>query len=359
MIEIFCNGKIIRGFSSARIDKSLDVFSSTYSMDVFSTDEKHVPIFPGDEVEICLFGVPVIKGYNDSTETSFSQSGTSCRVSGTDKAIDCVDCPPEQCNYQNKKVDEIVRIVCAEFGLKFIGNEGAELGAPFEKFAMNPGATGYETIINACKERRVFPVHDGCGNVRIIGTKYARANDTIEQGVNILSARGSFSSRERFSSYKVISGSDVKCETFAEAIDDGVKRHRPWIEIDNKYSTIDNCSSRAMWEAKHRKAEANKINVTVDGCMQSNGKLWEPGTIASVKIPYIIGDDIAEMLINRVTYEFGQSGFVTHLSLVDVDTYAPMPTFVERKPVKKAKLPKAKKDIWASIRKQTGSKLGL
>lgn len=362
MIEVLCNGKTFTGFSSVNVVKAIDSFSASYSLSVFKRMEEVkdgnfflVPIFPGDEVEILLDGVSVIKGYNETTTPNVSANSVTCNISGRDVCCDAVDCPVEKLNYSNKKVDEIVRSVCAEFGLVYTGSKDADLGEALKKFNADPGATGYEVMIAACKERRLMPFSDGSGHVSIVGSNFSAASDDLVYGKNILSCSAGFNNKERRSVYKVVSSSDPKCKTAAEAIDDGVTRNRPWILCDERYSSLESCSARAMWEAKHRQAASGTMNVSVDGWMQKNGGgLWRPGLIVNVNFPGFFGTEVREFLINRVTYTLGGDGTVTQMVLVDPETYAPMPTVQAKK---RAKVPKAKNDPWASVRKQTGSKL--
>lgn len=362
MIEVFSNGRKFSGFSSVSVVKALDSFSATYSLSVFKKRKNDgtdnfflVPIFPGDEIEVRLDGETVIKGYNDTTTPSFNANSIGCNISGRDMCCDAVDCPVERLDYSNKKVDEIVRAVCSEFGLVFSGAKGADLGGPLKKFSADPGATGYEVMIAACKERRLMPVGDGVGHVHIVGSNFESSTDDLVQGKNILAASPVFSNKDRRSKYTVVASSDPECKTFAVATDDGVSRNRPWLLCDERFGSMESCAARAMWEAKHRQASSGTMNVTVDGWRQKNGGgLWRPGLLVNVRIPAYFGDEIREMLINRVTYTLSGEGSVCQMVLVDPDTYAPMPTVQAKQ---RAKLPKAKNDIWASVRKQTGSKL--
>ena len=361
MIELVCNGKSITGFSSISITRALDQFCSTYALNVFRGNETGgdfsawLPTFPEDEIEIFHDGEKIVNGYNDECSPSFSESGTSFMVTGREKSKDVVDCPPEQTLFENKKVDEITRAVCAEFGVNFISSSGVDVGAPLQKYCADPGRTGYEVILGACKQRRVLPVCDGLGNVRIENGKYKAADVDLIQGVNILSANGKFSTKERYKSYRVMSSNDFAGKTFAEVIDDSGARNRRWVLVDEKWSNKECCEDRAMWEAKHRNAVANALSVVVPGWRQNaGGKLWTPGTLINCHIPCILGND-REYLINKVTFNFSESGSVAVLGIIDPAAYSPAPPFPEAK--KKVKATKAKTDVWASIRAQTGSKL--
>lgn len=362
MIEIRCNGNVVRGFTDVKITRSLDQFSASYSIGVFksvsnedgsSADLRSVwlPIFPGDEVEIVVDGEVVIKGYNDSTSPTFTTSGISCIVAGREKTCDIVDCIPERLDYENKKVDEIVRSICSEFGVTFKGSS-VDVGSPLKKFAANPTASAFETIKAACAERRLIVNSDGLGNVSIDDGRYNSADVDLVQGKNVIAASGNFSVKDRFSKYKVYAANDAKGNTFAEVEDEEIGRCRNWMIIDDKFSNKEDCEKRAMWEAKHRQSTSGTLGVIVSGWRQiKGGKLWRPGLIVSCDIPSILGET-RDFLINKVTFSFGSNGSETSLELVDVDVYAPMPSFAPKK-----KAVKQNKDIWESVRRQTGSKL--
>jgi len=354
MIEIRCNGNFVRGFTSVNVTKSLDQIAASYSLGVFrdDSDSAWIPIFPGDAVEIAIDDEVVISGFNVETSPSFNNSGIVCKVSGKEKTCDLVDCASKTINFENKKVDEIVRIVCADFGLNFTGSNGAEIGSPLKKFSAEIGTTAMNVIVNACKERNLYPTSDGLGNVSIIGGKYGSAEVDIVQGMNVLSASGKFSVANRFNKYTVYSSADPKCNTSACVKDDGISRDREFVLLDERFSTMENCESRALWEAKHRNATGNSFSVVVDGWRQTKGgSLWKPGIMVNCDIPMILGESRA-YLVNRVVFGYGSEGTQTTIELVDEDIYLPTPTIAP-----KAKLNKKHNDTWASIRKQTGSKL--
>lgn len=357
MISVICNGNKMEKFSSVQVTRALDQFCSTYSLQAIPENGAWLPMFPEDMVEILENDDVVVRGYNDECRPSFDYSGgCSFGVTGREIVKDIVDCPPQMLCFEHKRIDEIVRIICAEFGVTFVGSSGADIGAPLEKFSGDPGKSAYEVMMEACKLRRCIPFADGAGNVRIDGARYGRSVVDLTQGVNVLSASGNFSTKNRYKVYRVTSSSDYSGKTFAEVVDEESARNRRWVMIDERWSTKECCEDRAMWEAKHRQAVANSLTVSVDGWRQNpGGPLWAPGLIVRVNLPAIIGEP-GEYLINRVNMRFdSQSGLTTSLSLVDPNCYSPAPGFPVAK--KSVRATKAKRDTWASIRAQTGSKL--
>ena len=356
MISVFCNGVQMRGFSSVQVTRSLDQFCATYALNAIPKNGAWLPTFPEDEIEIREGDDAVVKGFNDECKPSFDSSGCSFLVSGREVNKDIVDCPSENLNFENKKIDEIARLICAEFDVVFDGASGSDIGAPLEKFCGDAGSTAYENLLAACRQRRCMPITDGLGRVRLDGGKYSPAVVDLKQGVNVLSAVGNFSTKNRYRVYRVMASNDYSGKTFAEVTDDSTPRKRRWVMVDERWSTKECCEDRAMWEAKHRQAVANAVSVVVDGWRQkAGGPLWVPGLIVRADIPSIIGD-AGEFLVNKVDYRFDLSGGASvGLSLIDPNCYSPAPGFPEAK--KKVRATKAKKDVWASIRAQTGSML--
>lgn len=354
MIEVRCNGRIVKGFSSVNITKALDNISASYSMGVFkdTTENAWIPVFPGDDVEVLIDGEVVINGVNIETNPSFNNSGIVCQISGKERTFDLVECSAKTLNFENKKVDEIVRATCADFGIRFVGTNGADIGSPMQSFSADIGSTAFNVIVNACKERGVFPASDGLGNVSLIGSRHEGAEVDIVQGVNVLSASGRFSVQGMFGKYTIYSSKDAKGKTFSSVIDDGQPSRRELVILDERFGNKENCEARALWESRHRQAMGSSLSVIVDGWRQKEGgSLWKPGLVVNCDIPMILGES-RSFLVNRVSYTYGSSGTQTALELVDEDIYLPMPTLAP-----KGKVKKAKGDAWASVRKQTGSKL--
>lgn len=352
-VEVLCNGKAFRGFNSVSIVRSVDQIAATYSLSVFKGGSSidgpfMIPILPDDSVEVLLDGEKVISGYNETTAPTLGPDSCSCVISGKESTVDLVKCECPELVFQNKKVDEIVRRVCAGLGIKFVANSKIDYGSPLKSISAKPGTKAFDFIRDVCKERRVFPVSDGLGNVSFFSSATESASVALVQGRNIVAMQGNFSNADRYSKYRVVSAHDSKGKTYAEAIDDQVQRQREWVALDNQVSTKENCLARAMWEANHRQAKSNSLNVTVIGWRQKpDGPLWSPGILVSAKIPAFGVDD--QFLISRVTYTFGSGGIQTQLQLVPPDMFEQAPSFAKKK--------KMKPDIYASIRKQTGSKL--
>lgn len=351
-VEVRCNGKSFRGFNSVNVVRSMDQIAATYSLGVFreTSDAQPfmVPVLPDDSVEVLLDGEVVISGYNETTVPTLGPDSCSCVISGKESTVDLVKCGCPELVFQNKKVDEIVRRICSGLGIGYSSTSGIDFGSPLKSISAKPGVKAFDFIRQVCKERRVFPVGDGLGKVSFFSKASGSASVALVQGKNIVAMQGNFSNAERYSKYRVVSAHDSKGKTYAEALDDQVQRQREWVVMDNQVSTKENCLARAQWEAHHRQAASNSLSVTVIGWRQKpDGPLWAPGILVTAEIPAFGVND--QFLINRVNYTFGSSGIQSTLQLVPPDLYEQAPAFAKKK--------KMKKNIYASIAKQTGSKL--
>jgi hypothetical protein len=79
-----------------------------------------------------------------------------------------------------------------------------------------------------------MPITDGLGRVRLDGGKYSPAVVDLKQGVNVLSAVGNFSTKNRYRVYRVMASNDYSGKTFAEVTDDSTPRKRRWVMVDER-----------------------------------------------------------------------------------------------------------------------------
>lgn len=354
MISVVSNGIVFDKWSSVSVVRSMDQFAATFSMSVFFKGNPKgknvlIPIFADDSVEIFCDDEKIISGYNEETSPSFSSDGYGCSISGKEVVVDTVKCPPSQYVFENKKIDEICRIVLTDFEGCSFSSKGVDVGAPFKSFSGDLGGSAYDLMIKACAARNLMIKSDGLGRVSIDNGVYESSSTVLSEGENILGFSGRFSNSSRYSSYKVVSSMDPSGKTFAVANDDEVRRKRNLVIVDEKLSTKNDCEKRAAWERDHRRSVANSFGVKVHGWRQNDGSLWRPGVVVTVNVPSIIGES-REFLVNKVNYQYSSnSGTTCDIELVDVDSYRPEPKF---------KIGGKKKvDVWASVRSQTGSKL--
>lgn len=346
MIEVFANGRKFSYWTGASVSRSIDHIAAAFSLTLVAKSESgdDVSIFPGDSVEIAVDGEKVISGYADKLSTSFSQGSRQVSVSGNEKTIDLSDCCIESpFEWENKKMDEIIRSICARFDIRFDNRYNVDVGVPFKRFAVEPGSRAVDTLSKLCKERGVMPCSDGRGTVFLFTPEKAPRGPMLQQGENLVSASVDLSISDRFSKYTVYGTGSAKNKAVGVANDKDVQRSRPFILVDSNSVDKDKVQARADWECRIREAKSMAVNASVIGWAHSEG-LWEPGTVCSFVAPDLFVKSPLDLLVSGVEYSWGGDGQVTNLTLVQPDSFLPQP---EKSKARKA----AKADPWASIKK--------
>ena len=348
MIDVFANGRKFSEWTEARVQRSLDHIAASFSLSLVAKDPDggQVRLFPGDSVEVAVNGTTVISGYVDRLLTSFSEGQHSLIVSGSECSADIADCCLDSpLEWEEKKMDEIVRSICAGFGLSFSNRMGVDVGEPFKKFSAEPGAKALETISKLCRERGILCCSDGIGHLYLLSPESSPRGPALRQGVNLMAASVDFSLVDRFSSYKVYGTGKTKKKAVGVANDPGVNRSRPLVVVDSCAVDKDNVQARADWECRIRKAKSMGFRATVHGWQHDKG-LWVPGIICSFEAPDLFVEDPLDLLVSSVEYSWGTSGETTNMTLVQPDSFEPQP---ESKKVKAVKA--ARNDPWESVKK--------
>ena len=346
MIEVFANGRKFSYWTGARVSLLIDYIAAAFSLTLVAKSENgdNVHIFPGDSVDIAVDDEKILSGYADKFSTSYSQGSHQVTVSGNEKTIDLSDCCIESpFEWENKKMDEIIRSICARFGIRFDNRYNVDVGRPFTKFAIEPGSKAIDAVSKLCKERGIMPCSDGCGTIFLFTPDKAPRGPMLEQGKNLVSASVDLSIVDRFSKYTVYGTGKAKSKVVGVATDKEVQRSRPFILVDSNSVDKDKVQARADWECRVREAKSMAFNASVIGWTHSGG-LWRPGTISSFVAPNLFVRSPLDLLVSGVEYSWGSDGQVTNLTLVQPDSFLPQP---EKSKARKA----AKADPWASIKK--------
>lgn len=365
MIELAVNGVRISGWESVEITKSMTSLCGTFSLSQSATRDgvklEHLPVFPGDRVEIWRNSVRMLTGFVDDTSPSIDASSHTIGVSGREITGDLVDCgllsTGKSAGTWRTKITlpQLITQLVTPFGLKFSAAGGADPGDAFPKFSAEPGDSIFVTMQKACNLRGVLPMTAGDGSVILVQEGKGHTKDPLVYGSNIKKADGKFSLKDRFSVYVVRGEAKSSGDFFnaggkygfeARATDSGVPRYRPLvIHAGSDVPDKKTAQHRANWEASTRAAKAGTVEVVVQGWAQSDGSLWTCANLVTVQIPPILGPTPRDLLISSVRYSYGTGGEEVTLSLVQPGAYAPEPG------TKKEKNVKASNDPWADVKK--------
>ena len=304
-----------------------------------------VRIRQGEAVEVRIGQDLLLTGYVFSTPIRYDAQSITLSIAGRSKTADLVDCAainsPGQ--WRGQSVQKIVEALAGEYGVKVVNESVVTLG--LDDHTIEPGETAFESIDRLLTLSRLFSTDDGQGRLVIASPGAAgRAVDTLELGKNLLSGDTALDFSNVFSEYITRgqrSGTDesfgvAASEVEAKLADERMTRRRVKVIHQSGQMTTKLANDRVLWERANAISKAIKVNYTVQGWRQSNGQLWRHNMIARVVDP-LIGLD-RDMLISEVTYELGEEGTFTRMSVAPPDGFLPEPNdSYESRKLKKGK----------------------
>lgn len=304
-----------------------------------------VRIRQGEEVEVRIGGDLLLTGYVFSTPIRYDGTSITLSISGRSKTADLVDCAaintPGQ--WRGQSVQKIVEALAGEYGIKVVNEATVTLG--LDDHTIEPGETAFESIDRLLTLSRLFSTDDGRGRLVIATPGTAgRAVDALELGKNILTGDAALDFSNVFSEYITRgqrSGTDTSfgvaaSEVEARLADERVTRRRVKVIHQSGQMTTKMARDRVQWERANALSKAMAINYTVQGWRQSSGELWRHNMIVRVIDP-LIGLD-RDMLISEITYELGEPGTFTRMTVAPPDGFLPEPNdSYESRKLKKGK----------------------
>jgi len=307
--------------------------------------DQPVRIRQGEAVEVRIGEELLLTGYVFSTPIRYDGTSITLSISGRSKTADLVDCAainsPGQ--WRGQSVQKIVEALAGEYGIKVVNEAAVTLG--LDDHTIEPGETAFESIDRLLTLSRLFSTDDGLGRLVIATPGTAgRAVDPLELGKNILTGDTSLDFSNVFSEYisrGQRSGTDdtygpAASEVEARIDDDRVARRRVKVISQSGQLTEKMARDRVQWERANALSKAMTLNYTVQGWRQSSGQLWRHNMIVRVIDP-LIGLD-RDMLISEITYELGEPGTFTKMTVAPPDGFLPEPNDAyESRKLKKGK----------------------
>ena len=323
-------------WKSANIRNGIEQIAGEFALtfaDRWSKERESVPFSEGDECEVLVGDTLVIAGYIDDLETSISATETTDSLRGRDYTGDLVDCSAENSPDEFKDINlaDLATKLCQPFGIKVI--QDADIGEKFPIFKLQHGETVFEALDRAARMRGVLLTSAKDKGVFLTTPGVAKFTTPLVQGKNILTARKLSSYANRYSQYTVkgqqggITLDKFKGDeksTSGVALDTVIKRFRPLTILAENQANTDVAKKRAEWESTNRAARSLSLSVTVQGWINSQGKLWLPNYLVDLEIPRL--QIKAEMLITSCNYSISESaGSTTILELRDKKSYTLQP----------------------------------
>lgn len=324
--ELYVGGAIYGGWKRVAVSRTIEQIANGFDLEVterWPGQSTSRPIRPGERCLLKLDGETVITGHVDDSEPTYDHQSHGLSVRGRDATGDLVDCSAihKTGQWKNATLDRIARDLCAPFGIKV--KVETDVGDSFASFKIEPGETAFECVERAARLKAVLLIADGDGNLVITRAGRERSRTALAEGRNILSARGQFSWRDRFSIYTVKGHDRIALDgdaapghvaPAATAADEAITRYRPRIILADDHGNKTRFRDRAEWERNVRMGRGLRGSITVQGWRDDQGKLWQPNTLVTVTSPLLYLRD-AQMLIVGCLYTLDESGTRTALSI--------------------------------------------
>jgi len=325
-VNLTLGSGIYGGWTTVRVVRSLEALAGSFEISL--TEREPGAVRPrtfttGEQCTVQLDGETVITGYVDDVAPSYDAEQHTIRIAGRDRTADLVDCSAihKPGEWRAQTLDVIVAELARPFGISV--RILTDTGKPFARFAIEQGETVFEAIDRLCRMRGVLATSTPGGTLVVMrATGGARVPVTLEKGVNVISAAGRASQRERFSQY-IVKGqhpgddlwpTEMAAHLRGTATDAGVGRYRPLLVIAEDLTTTSSAGDRAAWEANVRSARSRRPSYTVQGWRTADGgPLWAPGQTVRVVDDWIGLD--RDMLVTGVQLDRSDAGTTTTLDL--------------------------------------------
>lgn len=299
-VRLTVDGMIYGGWKSLTFRRSLEECCAAFSLEVTEkwpgTDARR-PIKRGAAYSMSLGGDEVAAGYVDGTPRSYGTDMHSVSVKARCGLADIVDCAaivdgPHE--FSNIGLAEIAARLCKPYGVSV--QTQCDLGAPFPRFAIQPGETVWSALDRAMRMRAVLAHSDA--RHTLVFTRAGlggTAAGSLQLGQNVKSATGEFSFEQRFSDI-IVRGQqesaddlDTTSEMQAEgrAHDAAVMRYRPTVIVGETVAADQTLTERAEWHKAVAYGRSATATYTVQGWRDAGGALWRPNTTVPVRDDYL------------------------------------------------------------------------
>lgn len=348
VVTLVVDGDEYRGWKQISIGAGIERLARDFTLAVTwkwpGSTERPIRIKHGARCEVRIGRDLVLTGYVYASPIRYSATEVTVSVSGRSLTSDLIDCTVDEKpgQWRGQTVASIVRALAGTYGVKVV--DEAEDSASVADHSIEPTETVFESIDRLLSLSELFATDDGRGRLVMArpGSE-GRAVDTLKLGANIKAGDSPLDFSRVYSEYRCIgqrSGTDDEfgesaSEVAAAVTDSRVGRRRMLKVNPSGQLTPALAQRRAEWERDYRISRALKTTYQVQGWRQSNGELWRPNLVVRVQDD-LIGFD-RDMLITEVSYELGDGGMLTTVTVAPPDGYVPEPTHKKGRKRKKGK----------------------
>lgn len=338
-VTLLINGQHHHGWKEVMISRSMERAASSFDLtytDRWADQSEARTISLGDACEVWIDDSKIITGYIDEATPEYDSKNRTLKVSGRSKVADLVDCtlPAADLNgvqFNNQTFPQLATAVAAKFGVKVVTNtKGFK---PIRTAVIEQAQPVFEFLEERARAEAVLLNDDANGKLVITRAGTTRITTPLVLGENILSAKGQFSHRDRFSQYVIAaqqggwddnSGAE-SAHIRGKATDKGISRYRPTVIQAEEQLTKADAPRRAQWQRNVKYGRSRAITYTVNGWYHKEG-LWQPNTLVNVRDAWMgIADEW--LMIAEVKYTLNEGGELAEITVMPPEAFdlVPMP----------------------------------
>ncbi len=358
-ISLSVHGRRYDAFKRVRVTVGLEHCANSFEFESSKGDPKAFPVFEGDDVEVKIGDVPVLRGKIDRRQYSVSAGDHSFSVAGRSSTAVLVDSSfvPDDGKWEIARttLHTLVKRVARQFDIPVrFDIPDVKLGS---KVSINPGDTAFEVIHRAAWSGGALVYSDAEGGLVVGRIAGGRPVAHLAEGT-FLGASATFDNSQRFALYRVTGQSPGDDHLWGEAAavikgsaTDPNKHDKSVLMTQFRgAATIELCRRYAGWLAATRKALALTASVLMQGWTRADGSLWTPNTLVSIAAPSIglapnpkFKREGISMIVVGCVYTHDDSGSSTDLQLRMPGSFTPEP--VVKPDVRKGTWPEAARGV--------------
>ncbi len=341
-VELAVDGTIYGGWQEFAFTRRIDDCAALMSLKVtekWAGIETRRPVRPGAAYALSLGGAEKAAGHVDGIAVDYDLDNHSVNIETRCAMADIVDCAaavdgPHE--FRNLTLTALAQKLCAPYGLTV--RTECDTGAPFARFAIQPGETAWAAIERAARQRAVLAFGDGRRELVITRAGLSgAASGSIRLGENAKSASGRFSQAERFNLVVVRSQQESADELDSEselhpegrASDEAITRYRPTVIVGEEPGPGQTLADRAAWHRAVARGRGASVTYVMQGWRDDGGAFWMPNTTVHVRDEYMNID--RELLIVAVTHRLTENaGRETELEVAPREAYDLLPEAAEK-----------------------------
>lgn len=329
-IRLEVNGSLYSGWTGCTVNVGLMKLSRDFMVSFTrSQGEKglRIGIKIGDEVKVYIDNDLIITGFVSNLTMSYSATSVGLNLTGFSKTVDLVDCqvPTGQpLSFKQVPIVQIIKAMAGHYGISVKDEANATMVVNWD---IAPTETIKSALNKLLRQYSLMLTDNAYGEVVItkIGSR-GKAFDTLETGVNILSASYQLAGNTLFSDYVVIGqGANPDSERpVSDSQSYGRARHnhsrkRFNVTTQSGDANTADLQKRARLLRDFNVGSSETYSCQVVGWRQSNGALWTTNQAVRVVDKFFDVDNY--FLVSDVSFSLSESGTYTHLTLKPVGAF--------------------------------------